>query len=123
MAKAKTVFYCTECGNETAKWAGKCPACGAWNTIEEHIAAEEPIGKKNKHSDANKYASISETRAKKISDISFQKDIRFLTGLGEFDRVLGGGLVEGSVVLISGEPGIGKSTILLQMMIHLQILL
>ena len=110
----KTNYICNNCGNVTSKWYGKCPECGAWNTIEEHITAEESIGKKNKHSDVNKYASLSETKAKKISDISFQKDIRFLTGLGEFDRVLGGGLVEGSVVLISGEPGIGKSTLLLQ---------
>ena len=115
----KTNYICNNCGNVTSKWYGKCPECDAWNTIEEHIAAEEPIGKKNKHSDANKYASISETRAKKISDISFQKDIRFLTGLGEFDRVLGGGLVEGSVVLISGEPGIGKSTLALQVLMRM----
>lgn len=114
----KTNYICNNCGNVTSKWYGKCPECDAWNTIEEHIVQDAPIGQKNKRSQPGSYPTISESKAKKISEIVFQKDIRFMTGLGEFDRVLGGGLVEGSVVLISGEPGIGKSTLLLQICQH-----
>lgn len=114
----KTNYICNNCGNVTSKWYGKCPECDAWNTIEEHIVQEAPIYQKNKRSQSGSYPTLSESKAKKISEIAFQKDIRFMTGLGEFDRVLGGGLVEGSVVLISGEPGIGKSTLLLQICQH-----
>lgn len=108
MAKSKTVFYCTSCGNETPKWQGRCPACGAWNTLEEHIekpvaagrAKSAPIGMKRK--------------AQKLSEVTSDSEIRFSTGMGELDRVLGGGAVEGSLVLVGGAPGIGKSTLLLQ---------
>lgn len=114
----KTSYICNNCGNVTTKWYGRCPECNEWNTIEEHIVQETVSSQKNKRSTASSYPVLTESKAKKISEISFQKDIRFMTGLGEFDRVLGGGLVEGSVVLISGEPGIGKSTLLLQICQH-----
>ena len=106
MAKAKTVFYCTNCGNETAKWQGRCSACGAWNTIEEHIERPTPKGR---------VASAGAARkAQPISQVTGDTEIRFSTGIGELDRVLGGGAVEGSLVLVGGAPGIGKSTLLLQ---------
>ena len=106
--KKKTVFYCTECGNETAKWAGKCPACGAWNTLVE--APAEPRAK----SDAARPRKGG-TAPKLLSELDTQEEIRFPTGLSELDRVLGGGAVRGSVVLVGGAPGVGKSTLLLQL--------
>ncbi len=108
MSKTKTVFYCTACGNETLKWQGKCPACGAWNTMQEHI--ERPVG-------AGKgitAASDGIKKAQKLSQLDTDVEIRFSTGMGELDRVLGGGAVAGSLVLVGGAPGIGKSTLLLQ---------
>lgn len=113
MAKTKSVFYCTVCGNETPKWQGKCAACGAWNTIEEHI--EKPVA-------AGKSRSVpvgTSRTAQKLSEVTGEAEIRFLTGMGELDRVLGGGAVEGSLVLVGGAPGIGKSTLLLQICQHL----
>ena len=108
MAKSKTVFYCTECGNETPKWQGRCAACGAWNSIEEHIEKPTPSGRA-------KSAPIGNSRVpQKLSDVTTDHEIRFSTGLGELDRVLGGGAVAGSLVLVGGAPGIGKSTLLLQ---------
>ena len=108
MAKTKTIFFCTECGNETPKWQGRCPACGAWNTIVEHVqkaehprrAASAPVGK----------SSVPQL----LRNVSTDREIRFQTGMGELDRVLGGGAVAGSLVLVGGAPGIGKSTLLLQ---------
>jgi DNA repair protein RadA/Sms len=109
MAKAKTVYFCTECGNETIKWQGQCSACGAWNTIVEapaaNASAKHPMPSRKPYSSAAKLNEID------ISD----SEIRFFTGLKELDRVLGGGAVVGSVVLVGGEPGIGKSTLLLQL--------
>ena len=108
MAKAKTVFYCTNCGNETPRWQGKCPACGAWNTIEEHIEKPAPTGKA-------KAAPVGQSRRpQKIGQVTSDGEIRFSTGMGELNRVLGGGAVAGSLVLVGGAPGIGKSTLLLQ---------
>jgi DNA repair protein RadA/Sms len=104
--KAKTVFFCTECGNETPKWVGKCPACGAWNSVVEQKTAPQKATRTCK---ANHLA-----RATSINDISSEEEIRFTTGMGELDRVLGGGAVKGSLVLVGGAPGIGKSTLLLQ---------
>ena len=104
--KSKTVFFCTECGNETAKWQGRCPACGAWNSIKEM----EP-----KRFSAAKSGSIgTSSRPKKLSEVEGTEEIRFTTGMHELDRVLGGGAVRGSLVLVGGAPGIGKSTLLLQ---------
>jgi DNA repair protein RadA/Sms len=108
MAKTKTVFFCTACGNETPKWQGRCSACGAWNTIEEHIEKATPVGK-------GKANPVGMSRkAQKLTQVDTDSEIRFSTGMGELDRVLGGGAVEGSLVLVGGAPGIGKSTLLLQ---------
>ena len=108
MAKTKTIFYCTACGNETPKWQGKCPACGAWNTIEEHIQKTVAAGKARPAPVGNSRAAL------KLTEVSGDNEIRFSTGMGELDRVLGGGAVSGSLVLVGGAPGIGKSTLLLQ---------
>ena len=108
MAKTKTIFYCTACGNETPKWMGRCPSCGAFNTIEEHIEKPVPAGRP-------KSAGFGTVRrAKPITEVDSGDEIRFRTGMGELDRVLGGGAVEGGLVLVGGAPGIGKSTLLLQ---------
>ena len=108
MAKAKTVFYCTACGNETPKWQGRCPACGAWNTMEEHVEKPVPAGRP-------KPAPGSTGRMpQRLREVDCGTEIRFSTGMWELDRVLGGGAVEGSLVLVGGAPGIGESTLLLQ---------
>ena len=106
--RAKTVFYCSECGNELSKWAGKCPACGAWNTIVERPASEK--GKRG----TGTLSGIPTHRARPVTDLQASEEIRFPTGMGELDRVLGGGAVKGSLILVSGAPGIGKSTLMLQ---------
>lgn len=108
MAKTKTVYYCTNCGNESPKWQGRCAACGAWNTLEEHIEKPTASGKARS-------APVGISRKpQRITDVSANNEIRFSTGMGELDRVLGGGAVAGSLVLVGGAPGIGKSTLLLQ---------
>ncbi len=106
--KSKTMFFCTECGNETPKWAGRCSACGAWNSIVEQPEQKKSlkIGKKP----LNK-ASV---KLENITDLHGDEEIRFSTGMRELDRVLGGGAVKGSLVLVGGAPGIGKSTLMLQ---------
>ena len=106
--KQKTVFVCSECGTESLKWMGKCPGCGAWNTMNEETVV--PVQKGN--SQAAGIASSG--KPKPLKDISTAEEMRISTGMGELDRVLGGGIVPGSLVLIGGDPGIGKSTILLQ---------
>ncbi len=108
MAKTKIVYFCTACGNETPKWQGRCPACGQWNTLNEHIEKPSPIpGKKVSSAGLSKAPN-------KLKDIGTEQEIRYSTGIGELDRVLGGGAVDGSLVLVGGAPGIGKSTLLLQ---------
>lgn len=107
MAKVKTTFYCTECGNETPKWLGQCPACGAWNSMTEH--KERPISARA----ASAPVGLSRT-PQRLDQVDVNREIRFTTGMGELDRVLGGGAVAGSLVLVGGAPGIGKSTLLLQ---------
>ena len=109
-AKQKTVYCCSECGNETPNWAGKCPACGAWNTLVE--LKLDSAGTKGRGARGARAAVPS---AKKISELDTSAEIRFSTGISEFDRVLGGGAVVGALVLVGGAPGIGKSTLLLQM--------
>lgn len=106
--KAKTLFYCTECGNETPKWAGRCNVCGAWNSIVEQPEEKKPAGK------GRLLANVRTVKAESITDLSSDEEIRFSTGMGELDRVLGGGAVKGSLVLVGGAPGIGKSTLMLQ---------
>lgn len=111
MAKAKTVYSCTECGAQESKWQGQCPSCMAWNTLVESIA-EAPT--------ANRYAALAQTAGlQKLAEVEAAEIPRQPTGIGEFDRVLGGGLVPGGVVLIGGDPGIGKSTLLLQTLCHI----
>ena len=108
MAKAKTVFYCTNCGNESPKWQGRCAACGEWNTMEERIEKPVAAGKA-------KPAPVGQSRTpQRLREVVSDGEIRFSTGMGELDRVLGGGAVAGSLVLVGGAPGIGKSTLLLQ---------
>lgn len=111
--KAKTTFFCTECGNEFPKWSGKCPACGAWNTL-----VEQPT-----KSDDKRSASLPNVKLKRpfsLEEVDASGDeMRFDTGMGELDRVLGGGAVQGSLVLVGGAPGIGKSTLLLQICQHM----
>ena len=108
MAKEKSVYTCTECGGESPKWLGKCPACGAWNTLIESVAQAAP-------KERNRFASLARTaEVTTLGDIEATETERTPTGHEELDRVLGGGIVEGGVVLIGGDPGIGKSTLLLQ---------
>ncbi len=106
--KQKTLFYCTACGNETPKWAGKCPACGAWNTITEQPETPKCAFK------SGKQKNFTARKACPITDLQSDEEIRFPTGMRELDRVLGGGAVKGSLVLVGGAPGIGKSTLMLQ---------
>ena len=103
--KIKSVYICSECGYESPKWNGRCPSCGEYNTMNEEIAAPKNDKKINISGDI---------KAQKLEDISTADEIRINTGMKELDRVLGGGIVEGSLILLSGDPGIGKSTILLQ---------
>ena len=109
MAKTKTVFFCTDCGTETPKWMGRCPGCGAFNTMQEHIEKPAAPGRQKTVIHSGNHAP------KPICEVVSGDEIRFFTGMGELDRVLGGGAVAGSLVLVGGAPGIGKSTLLLQM--------
>ncbi len=111
MAKIKSSFVCSECGYETPKWYGKCPNCGEWNTLNEEMPVQEAKGKISR--------PVSASNTMRLNEISGDIEKRIATGIGEFDRVLGGGIVLGSLVLISGDPGIGKSTILLQICEHI----
>lgn len=106
--REKIVYYCTECGNETPKWEGRCRVCGAWNTI-----TEQPSKKTTASASAGRSVG-SIKRPQRLKELSREEDIRFSTGMSELDRVLGGGAVRGSLVLFGGAPGIGKSTLLLQ---------
>ncbi len=115
MAKTKTTFYCQNCGANSPKWLGKCPSCGEWNTYVEEVVSKNTSEKEVWQSDLK-------TRSKptKIQELQFDDHQRIMTGSGELDRTLGGGLVPGSLVLIGGEPGIGKSTLMLQMAIGIE---
>lgn len=113
MGKEKTVFYCTDCGNEVLRWQGQCPACGAWNTIVERPSAPRSRIPKST-SGRREGASVGFARPRLISDVETTNELRFETGMNELDRVLGGGAVKGSLVLVGGAPGIGKSTLMLQ---------
>lgn len=109
MAKAKNLFYCKECGTEVSKWQGQCPGCGEWNTLVEAPASKTPAGRGK----ATVFKPVAEPS--RMKDITIENEQRMLTGICELDRVLGGGIVPGSLVLVGGDPGIGKSTLLLQM--------
>ncbi|HEY0562201.1 MAG TPA: DNA repair protein RadA [Methylophilus sp.] len=116
MAKVKTIYSCTECGASEPKWQGQCPSCMAWNTLVEGVA--ESTSTTNRY--ANKFEGLATTgQLQKLSAVQAADIARQPTGISEFDRVLGGGLVEGGVILIGGDPGIGKSTLLLQVLCHL----
>ena len=112
MAKARTAFVCNACGYETPRWAGRCPGCGAWNTMEETVAA--PAEKASAGKIAANQRPGTGAKALLMKDIPEEASIRASTGISELDRVLGGGIVEGGLMLIGGDPGIGKSTLLLQ---------
>ena len=114
-SKTKTVYVCSNCGHETSKWYGQCPACQEWNTMEEELRTVE-TGSAKKRS-LSSYANRASVQ--KLQEISADTEHRFDTGLRELNRVLGGGIVKGSLVLLSGDPGIGKSTLLLQICEHL----
>ncbi len=109
--KSKVLYICSECGYESSKWIGKCPDCGGWNTFAEEVVMTSKTSKK---------VTQSYSSPVKLSAVSTTKDTRILCGIGELDRVLGGGIVQGSLVLVGGEPGIGKSTILLQLIKSLE---
>ena len=107
MSKTKTKFVCQECGYETPKWMGKCPGCGNWNTLVEEIIETHRMGGRS--------LTTKQNKALPISQVQSEREPRIRTGMEELDRVLGGGIVPGSLILVGGDPGIGKSTILLQM--------
>ncbi|WP_374681606.1 DNA repair protein RadA [Accumulibacter sp.] len=112
MAKIKTIYSCTECGATSPKWQGQCPGCDGWNTLVESVAEKAPAN--------SRFASLAPAaKLQNLSEIEAREVERIATGIGEFDRALGGGLVNGGVVLIGGDPGIGKSTLLLQALAHL----
>ena len=116
MAKIKKAWFCTACGNESAKWMGKCPACGEWNTMVEEI-----VGKGDDGNITSRNRAFLESIAgtpQRLSEINSTNESRITLGNSELDRVLGGGLVEGSLILIGGEPGIGKSTLSLQIPLY-----
>lgn len=109
--KQRTVFCCSECGNETVKWSGRCTACGAWDSLVEVKLDAKAKG-------SSKIRTAPKKLPKLISELDTEAELRFSTGIGELDRVLGGGAVKGSLVLVGGAPGIGKSTLLLQLCGH-----
>ncbi len=115
MAKTKKVFFCTSCGNEFPKWMGKCPICNEWNTFKEEI-----VHKNQKKERTTREKALPAT-ARKISEIAIEENSRYITKNGELNRVLGGGIMTGSIVLVGGQPGIGKSTLLLQVSLESEI--
>ena len=108
-SKVKTVWYCTSCGNETSKWMGRCPACGEWNTMKEGLSREKSASSRDKS-----LVNVSEPVPLSLKEISVTEDSRISVGSPEVERILGGGIVPGSMILLGGEPGIGKSTLALQ---------
>src|SRR6478672_11260923 len=121
--KAKSIYRCTECGADHPKWAGRCDVCGAWNSLVEEVAAKSPAsgGASRRAGGARSLAEGGSVAATpRLRDVSGSEAKRWKTGVDEFDFVLGGGIVPGSMILIGGEPGIGKSTLLLQVAGRLQ---
>ena len=119
MAKDRTAYVCTECGYDSAKWLGRCPSCGAWDSFKEVRLGKAPVAS-YRHADASASGADSSRRVKRLSEIEHTDEVRLDTHDEEFNRVLGGGLVKGSLVLLGGEPGIGKSTLLLQTVLKMQ---
>ncbi|MFP4089255.1 MAG: DNA repair protein RadA [Cyclobacteriaceae bacterium] len=117
MAKVKTMYVCQNCGNSSPKWQGKCDACGEWNTYVEEVISKDTRGSWKNETAAGQTKS---SRPRLLHEIDFKKESRIYTGDHELDRVLGGGIMPGSLVLIGGEPGIGKSTLMLQIALQLQ---
>ena len=113
MAKPKTLYQCNDCGAQASKWAGQCGDCGAWNSMTEVLAVASSAGRTARFAG---YTGEAGTQVQMLSDVKSGAEARVSVGVDELDRVLGGGLVAGSVVLIGGDPGIGKSTLLLQAM-------
>ena len=111
MARSATVYACTECGHESPKWHGRCPGCGQWNTLAEEARAAPAAGGRGAGAAGGGRAGARALRPVRLGEVETPKVDRLLTGIGELDRVLGGGLVPGSLVLIGGSPGIGKSTL------------
>ncbi len=123
MAKARTVFFCQSCGAQSAKWIGRCPVCGEWNTyVEEVVTKDAPtaVGTWKPASTVPGGNTVKAAKSRALSDILVEEEPRIITTDGELNRVLGGGLVPGSIVLIGGEPGIGKSTLMLQIALSLK---
>ena len=116
MAKAKTAYVCNQCGAEHTRWQGQCAACGAWDTLSEFVVEPATAAAGRSAPKRSGYAGQDTARITPLTEVALQIEARSLIGIGELDRVLGGGLVQGSVVLVGGDPGIGKSTLLLQMM-------
>ena len=119
MAKQKTAFVCRDCGSEYSKWQGQCGGCNAWNTVVEFKLGPASSGRSSGASGSRGGFAGAVTEAQVLSEVSVEELPRFTTGVSEFDRVLGGGLVPGSAILIGGNPGAGKSTLLLQTMCYL----
>ena len=109
MAKSNSFFYCKNCGYQSASWIGKCPSCGEWNSFEQEVIHREEKQK------GKALTTLIKSKPKSIGEIELEEMLRIATGYQELDAVLGGGIVRGSLTLIGGEPGIGKSTLLLQM--------
>jgi len=119
LAKARTVYFCQNCGYESAKWLGKCPSCNEWNTFVEEVVQKEDSNNKNEWKTSSSRDRVS--KPKTLKEINAGSDSRIVTPDNELNRVLGGGIVAGSLVLIGGEPGIGKSTLMLQLGMILQL--
>ena len=109
MPKTRTHFVCQQCGHEAIRWLGRCPDCGSWNSLTEEVVVDAPA-----RGNGTARAAATSRRAVPITRVTLDDHQRVPSGIGEFDRVLGGGIVPGSVILIGGDPGIGKSTLLQQ---------
>src|SRR3954452_4870587 len=119
MSKVKTAYFCSNCGYESTKWLGKCPACNSWNTFVEEVITKDT--EKNDSGWKDYQAEKPVSRTVLLNKVSAAEEDRVLTSDAELNRVLGGGIVRGSIVLVAGEPGIGKSTLFLQIGLHLPI--
>src|SRR6185312_9642657 len=117
MSKTKTAFFCSNCGQESAKWIGKCPSCNEWNTFVEEVIVK---GNEKPESEWKEFSALSGIKTISLQDVISGEEKRIITNDKELNRVLGGGIVLGSIVLIAGEPGIGKSTLFLQATLQMQ---